>query len=135
MADRFTSYRQIGNAHLRVTGLAELLEKFAGLAEDGIPRAAVPVLTEFGRKWWERSQNHVHVITGRLKASCTGVDVIPHWASAQVEVSLEYDTPYAAIEHHRDGAHAWLQLSWNESEADFEAAVGEVLTRSLESIF
>lgn len=69
---------------------------------------------------FDRSQDVVHVITGRLKASgSTRV-----WQEGHsIMGEIRYDTPYAEAEENRGGSHAYLHRALEATESRFEDAL------------
>jgi hypothetical protein len=81
--------------------------------------------------FYDKTQEYVHVITGRLKAS--GVEEV-HLEGARVVATVTYggpEVPYAQYEIDRGGDHDFLGRAWEASQGMFEAIFGQTWNRAV----
>lgn len=89
-------------------------------AEAIVESVAEPMLAKEMGRFFNATQDAVHVITGELKASGR---VASDMKGGVFEGRVLYDADYASYEHDRGGSHAFLDRGWEMTEADFSAAV------------
>jgi hypothetical protein len=76
---------------------------------------------------FDRTQQYVHVITGRLKASGKPAQI--KTSHDEVTATIEYDAPYAIYEEARGGAHAFMTRGYEASSRMFESAMPKAWER------
>lgn len=76
---------------------------------------------------FDRSQQFVHVLSGRLKAS--GKEAEVSIGQGDVTATIEYDAPYAIYEQARGGAHAFLSRAFESTSDLFEEALPQAWER------
>lgn len=94
-------------------------EGFAHLPQNmGLEGATVWELAS--EVFFDRTQEFVHVVTGRLKRSGRRLPV--EVSGGQLTSGVEYTAPYAEIEFGRGGDHDAIQRAWVASQELFDAA-------------